>query len=54
MEIELYEPNMNTLPKFVLEQLEELDKELKEGKLYGLSFLFFLHFLSDDISKDIL
>ena len=30
-EAELYEPNINTLPKFVIEQLEEIERELQEG-----------------------
>ena len=29
--VELYEPNLNALPKFAIEQLGELERELKEG-----------------------
>ena len=28
---ELYEPEVNTLPKFVIEQLEDIERELEEG-----------------------
>eukprot|EP00795_Rhopilema_esculentum_P010724 gene10724-19503_t len=31
--VELYEPNLNALPKFAVEQLEELERELKEEEI---------------------
>ena len=46
-EEELYEPNINSLPKFVIEQLEEIERELEEGdhnsnfKLIYLGALFY-------------
>ena len=40
-EEEFVEPALHTLPKFVLEQINDLDKELKDGNYLSEHFNFY-------------